>query len=76
MAFTLYSIPFCSLVMYQSTDQSERDAATSFRIVGEAIFAVLSLFVVRFAEMLTDSGSLENVSILKFKLSVYYHNSS
>ena len=75
MAFTMYSIPFCSLVMYQSTDESERDAATSFRLVGEAVFAVLSLFVVRFSELITDSGSLENVSgsfmMLLFSLSSY-----
>ena len=62
VAFTLYSIPFCSLVMYQSTDQSERDAATSFRLVGEAFFAIASLVIVRLAETLTQSGSLENVS--------------
>ncbi len=73
VAFTLYSIPFCSLVMYQSTDQSERDTATSYRLVGEALFAILSLGIVRFAELLTHSGSLENVSRPYHEPSLVYH---
>ena len=45
IAFTIYSVPYASLIMYQTNDQRERDIATAFRMTAEIVFAIVSIAV-------------------------------
>ena len=45
IAFTVYSVPYAALIMYQTNDQKERDIATAFRMTAEIFFAIMSIAV-------------------------------
>ena len=45
IAFTVYSVPYSALIMYQTNDQRQRDIATAFRMTAEIFFAIMSIGV-------------------------------
>ncbi|XP_075254115.1 sodium-dependent lysophosphatidylcholine symporter 1-like isoform X3 [Convolutriloba macropyga] len=43
VAFTVYSVPYSALIMYQTNNRRERDVITAFRMTAEIMFGVLAV---------------------------------
>ncbi|XP_063712729.1 sodium-dependent lysophosphatidylcholine symporter 1-B-like [Symsagittifera roscoffensis] len=73
VAFTVYSVPYSALIMYQTNNRQERDLVTAFRMTAEILFAVCSVAI--FGGITTGSdlaGDEENCEAEKAELETKY----